>query len=91
VAQWLRALADLPVNLSSVPSTHIGWLTGTSTYSSRAVALKLPNAVTFQYCLSSCGDPRPHHKNISLLLHNCNFAAVMNRNVKYLVFRISDI
>lgn len=32
----------------------------------------------------------PSHKIMSLLLHNCNLATVMNHNVKYLLFRIYD-
>jgi hypothetical protein len=31
--------------------------------------------------LLCCGDPPPKHKIISLLLHNCNFVAVMNHNI----------
>lgn len=41
--------------------------------------LDLPNAVTFQCSSSWCADP--NHKVISLLLHNLNFATVMNHNV----------
>jgi hypothetical protein len=42
--------------------------------------LSIPNAVILQYSSSSYGDPCDC-KIISWLLHNCNFAAVMNHNV----------
>lgn len=45
---------------------------------SRSVALNLPNAVTLVVT--------PTIKSFSLLLHNCNFATVMNLKVKYLCF-----
>ena len=45
----------------------------------RAVVFNLPNTMTLKYSSSCCRDP--NHKIISLLLHNCNFATVMNCNV----------
>ena len=47
---------------------------------SRAVVSNLPNAVTLEYGSPCCGDP-PTTRLFSLLLHNCNFATVMNHNV----------
>ena len=46
-----------------------------------------------QYSSSGCGDPAPHDKIISLLLHNCNFAIVRNHNVDiwYVVYLIFDL
>lgn len=46
-----------------------------------AVLLNLPNAVTLLQFLMVCWPPQPNHKIISLLLHNRNFATVMNPNV----------
>ena len=46
----------------------------------RPVVLNLPNAVTLEYGSPCCGDP-PTTRLFSLLLHNCNFATVINQNV----------
>jgi hypothetical protein len=46
---------------------------------SRAVALSLPNAVTFNTVPHVVVTP--NHKVIMLLLHNCNFATIMNHHV----------
>jgi hypothetical protein len=43
--------------------------------------LNLPNASALSYSSSGCGDPAPNYEIILLLLHNCNFATVMNYNV----------
>ena len=47
---------------------------------SRPAVLNLPSAGTLPYSSSCCGDPPPNHKIILLILHNCNFATVMNYN-----------
>lgn len=47
-----------------------------ATCSCRAVVLNLPNAVTLPQVVVT-----HNHKMISLLLHNSNFATVMNYNV----------
>jgi hypothetical protein len=51
-------------------------------HSSKAAVLNLPNAAALSYS-SSYGDPPPTMKLFSLLLHNCNFAAVKNHNVNW--------
>jgi hypothetical protein len=58
---------------------------------SRAVVLTLPNASTPYYSSSCCGDPPPPTITLFLLLlHNCNFATVMN-HYQYQIGRISDL
>jgi hypothetical protein len=58
----------------------------------KADVLSLPNASTLWYSSSCCGEPHPPNcKVISLLLHNYNFATVMNHDVNnqyvgYLIF-----
>ena len=48
------------------------------------VVLNLLDTATLECSSSCCDDPTPNHKIISLLLHNCKFAAVTNH--KYLCF-----
>lgn len=55
---------------------------------SREVILNLPNAVTLSHSFS-CHDDPPHRKTTSLLLYNCNSAAVMNCHIHHLKCRIS--
>lgn len=51
-----------------------------STSFSIAVVFKFPNVATLQYSSSHCGDTQPK-KLFLLLLHNYNFASVMNCNI----------
>jgi hypothetical protein len=44
------------------------------------VVLNLPNAVTFKYSSSCCGDPSTI-KLFLFLHHHCNLATVTNHNV----------
>ena len=54
----------------------------TKTYClAKAVVLNLPNSGIPQYSASPCGDTQSTIKLFLLVLHNCNFATVMNCNV----------
>ena len=48
------------------------------------MVLNLPNAVTLFNTVPHA-VVTPNHKIISLLLHNCNFVTVRNRDKKYLI------
>jgi hypothetical protein len=54
-------------------------------YDSKPLGFNLPNAVTLYYSSSWCDDP-PTLKLSLLLLHNCDFAAVINADVNICVF-----
>ena len=50
----------------------------------REIAFNFPNAATLWYSSSHCGEPQINL--CSLILHNGNFAAVINHNVNICVF-----
>lgn len=54
-------------------------LTPSFRYEAVKVLPNVPDIVTLYYSSLCCGDP--NHKTILLLLHNCDFATIMNGNV----------